>query len=148
MGMMSSHSEPTNQLTDQSNEEETQETHKPTQYASPEELKFAIQELKAEFPDPQSITTDPGALRTHGLSENSYHPAFPHSVIVCIQSSCIKSIFTFQKVRPKSTEDVVKIVNLARKHRVPIIPYSGATSLEGHFSGVSRLCSLHTVTSA
>lgn len=69
-------------------------------------------------------------------------------LLFVIQLSCIKSIFTFQKVRPKSTEDVVKIVNLARKHRVPIIPYSGATSLEGHFSGVSRLCFLHTVTSA
>ncbi|KAH9934931.1 FAD-linked oxidase-like protein [Fomitopsis serialis] len=46
-------------------------------------------------------------------------PTSPHSVAV----------------RPQSTEDVVKIVNIARKYRVPIVPYSGATSLEGHFSG-------------
>jgi FAD/FMN-containing dehydrogenase len=45
---------------------------------------------------------------------------FPHSVVVY----------------PDSTEDVVKIVNLARKYRMPIIPYSGGTSLEGHFAGV------------
>lgn len=39
-------------------------------------------------------------------------------------------------VYPDSTEDVVKIVNVARKHRMPIIPYSGGTSVEGHFAGV------------
>ena len=70
------------QLTDQPREK----SYGPTQYASPEELKVAIQELKAEFPDPQSITMDPGALRTHGFSENSYHPASPHSIIVGFQS--------------------------------------------------------------
>ena len=39
------------------------------------------------------------------------------------------------QVRPRSTEDVVTIVNIARTHRIPIVPYSGATSLEGHFAG-------------
>ncbi len=39
-------------------------------------------------------------------------------------------------VYPNSTEDVVKIVNVARKYRMPIVPYSGGTSLEGHFAGV------------
>jgi len=39
-------------------------------------------------------------------------------------------------VYPDSTQDVVKIVNVARKYRMPIIPYSGGTSLEGHFAGV------------
>jgi D-lactate dehydrogenase (cytochrome) len=39
-------------------------------------------------------------------------------------------------VYPDATEDVVKIVNVARKYRMPIIPYSGGTSLEGHFAGV------------
>ncbi|KAF5357816.1 hypothetical protein D9756_001674 [Leucocoprinus leucothites] len=90
-----------------------------TRYASPGELKAAIQELKVAFPSPQSVTTDLDALKTYGSSENSYHPASPHAVIV----------------RPMSTEDVVKIINVARKYRVPITAYSGATSLEGHFSG-------------
>jgi D-lactate dehydrogenase (cytochrome) len=39
-------------------------------------------------------------------------------------------------VYPDSTEDVVKIVNVAKKYHMPIIPYSGGTSLEGHFAGV------------
>ena len=50
----------------------------------------------------------------------SFWEGFPHSVVVY----------------PKSTEDVVKIVDVARKYRMPVIPYSGGTSLEGHFAGV------------
>lgn len=30
----------------------------------------------------------------------------------------------------------MKIINVARKYRMPVIPYSGGTSLEGHFAGV------------
>ena len=40
-------------------------------------------------------------------------------------------------VYPNSTEDVVKIVNISRKYRMPIVPYSGATSLEGQYRAVS-----------
>ena len=43
-------------------------------------------------------------------------------------------------VYPKSTADVVKIVKTAVKYRMPVIPYSGATSLEGHFRAVSSSC--------
>ncbi|KAJ6606428.1 FAD-linked oxidase-like protein [Mycena vulgaris] len=91
----------------------------PPQYASPQELKLAIEKLRAAFPEKGSVDTNLDTLKTTGSSENSYHPASPHSVVV----------------RPKSTEDVVKVVNIARKFKVPITAYSGATSLEGHFSG-------------
>ena len=43
------------------------------------------------------------------------------------------------QVRPAKTADVVSIINIARKYKIPVVPYSGATSLEGHFSGVSYL---------
>ncbi|KAF9001885.1 D-lactate dehydrogenase cytochrome oxidoreductase [Cyathus striatus] len=90
-------------------------------YASPKDVNLAINQLRVAFPDPSVVSTDPDALRIYGSSEHSYHPTSPHAVIV----------------RPKSTEDVVKIVTIAQKYRVPIIAYSGATSLEGHFSGYS-----------
>ncbi|KAH8833953.1 FAD-linked oxidase-like protein [Flagelloscypha sp. PMI_526] len=79
----------------------------------------AIVQLKVAFPQPGQVDTDDESLQLYGSSDNWYLPASPHSVIV----------------RPNSTEDVVKIVNIARKFNVPMIPYSGATSLEGHFSG-------------
>jgi FAD binding domain len=49
-----------------------------------------------------------------------------------LRSGCPHSVVVY----PNSTEDVVKIVKIARKYRMPVIPYSGGTSIEGHFSGV------------
>ena len=43
-------------------------------------------------------------------------------------------------VYPNSTEDVVKVMKIATKYRMPIVPYAGGTSLEGHFLGVSISC--------
>lgn len=40
-------------------------------------------------------------------------------------------------VYPSSTEDVVKIVKIATKYRMPVTPFSGGTSLEGNYRGVS-----------
>ena len=39
-------------------------------------------------------------------------------------------------VYPENTNDVVKIVKIANKYRMPIVPYAGATSLEGQYRGV------------
>ena len=93
-----------------------------TNYASPEELKSAIQELQNTFIEDHVVETNLDVLQQYGSSDNSYHPSAPHSVAI----------------RVRSTEDVVKVVNISRKYRVPITAYSGATSLEGHYSGVSR----------
>ena len=90
-------------------------------YASPSEAQKAIEELKGIFPDKGRVKTDQETLETYGYSPNSYHHAAPHSVVV----------------RVFSTEDVVKVVKVARKWRMPITAYSGGTSLEGHFGGVS-----------
>ena len=51
---------------------------------------------------------------------NDYHPGSPHTVVVY----------------PQSTEDVVTIVNISRKYKMPLVPYSGGTSLEGNLSAV------------
>ncbi|KAL1950849.1 hypothetical protein VTO73DRAFT_5973 [Trametes versicolor] len=87
------------------------------QYGSPEDFKKAIAELRGVFADADAVTTDVEDLEEHGFSENDYHPSSHPSVVVW----------------PASTEDVVKVVKIAVKYRMPVIPYSGATSLEGHF---------------
>jgi hypothetical protein len=92
-------------------------------YASPAEVQAAIVKLCQAFPLPDSVELDSENLKAYGSSENSYHPTSPHSVIV----------------RPKSTEDVVRVVQISREFKLPIVPYSGATSLEGHFAGVISL---------
>ncbi|KAK0190619.1 FAD-linked oxidase-like protein [Armillaria mellea] len=77
-------------------------------------------ELQRTFSDRDgAVSTDPQDLHIHGHSEYDYHPDSLHSVVVY----------------PDSTDDVVKIVKVATKYRMPITPYSGATNLEGHTRG-------------
>jgi len=90
------------------------------EYASPSEAQKAIEELKGIFQDKGRVVIDQETLETYGYSPNSYHHAAPHSVVV----------------RVFSTEDVVNVVKVARKWRMPVTAYSGGTSLEGHFGGV------------
>jgi D-lactate dehydrogenase (cytochrome) len=65
------------------------------------------------------VSTNAGILERHGRDE-SYHPAHAPDVVVFAQT----------------TEDVVAIVALARKHDAPIIPFGVGTSLEGHVAAL------------
>lgn len=102
-----------------------QKNYEKPKYGGPKEVAAAKEELRALFPTKEgtqdAISDDPNILETYGFSHNSYHPAHLHSMVVHVQS----------------TEDVVNVVNVARKYRIPVTAYSGGTSLEGNFSGVS-----------
>ncbi|KAF8642654.1 hypothetical protein AX16_009454 [Volvariella volvacea WC 439] len=86
------------------------------QFGTADDFKKAIEELRATLPG-DSVTTDQIELEDHGLGK-----AFLH------HEASLPSVVVY----PQSTEDVVKVVKLATKYRMPVIPYSGATSLEGH----------------
>jgi len=90
-------------------------------YGTAQDFQKAIAELHAAFPGEDTVSTDPDVLHQHGFSENDYHPGSSPMVVVF----------------PNSTEDVVKVVNISRKYKMPIVPYSGATSLEGHYRAPS-----------
>lgn len=87
-------------------------------YATKAEIQQAVKELEGLFPA-GGVSTNADVLKHHGFSENSYHPSAPHSVVVFAHS----------------TEDVVKVVKVANKYRIPVTAFSGGTSLEGHFGG-------------
>uniref|UniRef100_A0A0W0FSE9 D-lactate dehydrogenase (cytochrome) n=1 Tax=Moniliophthora roreri TaxID=221103 RepID=A0A0W0FSE9_MONRR len=105
-------------LTHESTAKSTHSSSRPVKYGSHADLQHAIQELKTQLGE-DVVSTDPETLRVHGYSALRYPATVPHSVVVY----------------PKSTEDVVKIVKVANKYRMPLIAYSGGTSLEGHFRG-------------
>ncbi|KAJ7240137.1 FAD-linked oxidase-like protein [Mycena haematopus] len=89
-------------------------------YGTAKEFSQAIEDLRTIFSTRLGvISTDPDDLKVHGLSTNTYHTGVDHSVVVY----------------PESTEDVVKIVEIANRYKMPVTPYSGATSLEGQFIG-------------
>ncbi|KAF9033575.1 FAD-linked oxidase-like protein [Panaeolus papilionaceus] len=88
----------------------------PPSYGSYGDFQRAMTELQSIFAE-DSISTDPEELHFHGFSAHDYHPRIPPSVVVY----------------PACTADVVKIVKIATKYRMPVIAFSGGTSLEGHF---------------
>ncbi|KAG1050883.1 hypothetical protein G6F43_006874 [Rhizopus delemar] len=80
-------------------------------------LKNAFQELQTVL-SAEHVTVDQAVLHDHGHSNNSYHEAGLPNIVVF----------------PSNTSQVVEIVKIADKYDLPIIPFSGGTSLEGHFA--------------
>ncbi|KAJ5755881.1 Vanillyl-alcohol oxidase C-terminal subdomain 2 [Penicillium manginii] len=97
----------------------TNEQKKPSYvYASKEDMGRAILEIRKELGE-EGITTDDDDLRQHGFSEWS-----------SINIDQLPTAVAF----PNSTEQVAKIARICSKYKVPMIPYSGGSSVEGHFS--------------
>ena len=80
----------------------------------PQELGVPVlDDLRALLGD--RITASSGIRDHHGKDESSLPCAAPQAVAF-----------------PASTEEVRDIVNICRRHKVPMIPYGAGTSLEGH----------------
>jgi D-lactate dehydrogenase (cytochrome) len=76
-----------------------------------------LAELKALLGD--RVSTSAGVREHHGKDE-SYFPYAPPDAVTFV----------------KSTEEVRDVVNICRRHRVPMIPYGVGTSLEGHILAI------------
>jgi len=93
-------------------------------YGSPADYQAAIAEIRNLWRTrgkEDRVSTDPDDLSSHGISDWSYHEAELPTVVVWVDS----------------TAEVQDIVRIANKYKVPITPFSGGTSLEGHFASVS-----------
>ncbi|KAJ5118888.1 FAD-binding type 2 [Penicillium atrosanguineum] len=91
---------------------------KKVQYGSMKDFDKAIAELRAKFGE-DTISTDEDELEQHGYSEWSSLNADRLPVAVAY---------------PTSTEQVSEIAKVCHKYRMPMIPYSGGSSLEANFS--------------
>ncbi|KAK1287928.1 hypothetical protein QJS10_CPB19g01268 [Acorus calamus] len=74
-----------------------------------------IEELKAVCET--NMTLDHEERYFHGKPQNSFHSAVNIPDVV---------------VFPRSEDEVSQIVTSCNKHKIPIVPYGGATSIEGH----------------
>jgi D-lactate dehydrogenase (cytochrome) len=81
-------------------------------------LPQAINELRTKLGD-DTISTDEDELHQHGFSEWSSLNADRLPVAIAY---------------PKTTQEVSEIAKVCNKYRMPMIPYSGGSSLEANFS--------------
>ncbi|KAI6794007.1 hypothetical protein KC361_g5867 [Hortaea werneckii] len=88
------------------------------QYADRRQLEKAIAELRGTLGE-DAISTDDEDLHMHGFSE---------------WSSINIDTLPVAVAYPKSTDEVSQIAKLCHKHKIPMIPYSGGSSLEANFS--------------
>lgn len=87
-------------------------------YGGKNAMEMAIAELREELGE-DTISTDDEDLHMHGYSEWSSINIDQLPVAVAY---------------PKSTEEVSAVARVCHKHKMPMIPYSGGSSLEANFS--------------
>ncbi|KAL4970046.1 FAD-binding oxidoreductase [Aspergillus stella-maris] len=100
-----------------STQSQTKQTGLP-RYGSVKDFQKAIAELQAKFGE-ETISTDEDDLQHHGFSEWSSLNADRLPVAIAY---------------PSTTEDVSEIARICNKYKMPMIPYSGGSSLEANFS--------------
>ena len=100
-----------------------EEQQPPPQQTLPVEFLAGLRAIVGE----DNVSEDPEERKEHSKPWSSYHtiPTVPDVV-----------------VRPCSTEEVSRVLRLCWTYRVPVVPYGGATSLEGHTLAPARGVSL------
>ncbi|KAF8471983.1 hypothetical protein BDZ91DRAFT_716954 [Kalaharituber pfeilii] len=88
------------------------------EYGSPVDMMKAVHEIQ-ELLGEDTVSTDDEVLLLHGHSSWSTSNADRLPMAVAY---------------PKSTQETAEIVKICLKYKVPIIPFSGGSSLEGNFS--------------
>lgn len=99
---------------------------RPPQYCEPKKLSRVIDQIKAVVGNnPENFTQSKAELDSHSDTFFSTHHASPEERPAIV-------------IFPKSTEEVSQIVSICHDNRVPVVPFSGGTSLEGHFLPTRR----------
>lgn len=91
----------------------------PPVYCTESELQQAIAELKEQI-GAQKVDNTSVTIESHATSLFTTHQPQAHERPVYV-------------LFPELTDDVVAIMKVMNKYSVPVVPYSGGTSLEGHF---------------
>ncbi|KAL5358135.1 hypothetical protein BJX96DRAFT_36429 [Aspergillus floccosus] len=95
-----------------------EEDLKTPQYGTMQDFEKAIAELRAKLGD-DAVNTEEDDLHRHGFSEWSSLNADRLPVAIAY---------------PSSTADVVEIAKICHKYKMPMVPFSGGSSLEANFS--------------
>ena len=88
------------------------------QYGSAKDFQNAIAEIQSKLGE-EAIVTDEDDIQEHAYSE---------------WSSINSPVRPVAIAYPQSTEEVSEIARICSRYRMPMVPYSGGSSLEGNFS--------------
>ncbi|OCK87904.1 uncharacterized protein K441DRAFT_670048 [Cenococcum geophilum 1.58] len=95
-------------------------THAPEHNTAPTNLQAAWTDFR-DIVGAENISTEQSELESHSGSSWSSHPSSPGDV-------------PFAVLKPASTGEVSRIMKICHERRIPVTPYSGGTSIEGHFA--------------
>lgn len=91
----------------------------PPQYCSPSELEKAVDELRKILGE-ENVTNSAVVLQHHTQNDYTTHPPPPDAIPKYV-------------IYPHTTEEVSQVMKVLFKYNVPVVPFAGGTSLEGHF---------------
>lgn len=91
----------------------------PPNYCTDREFNTAIEELTILLGENRVLNT-PVEIEYHTKNEFTTHPPLAHERPRYV-------------IYPSSTQEVSEVMKIIYKYNVPVVPYSGGTSLEGHF---------------
>ncbi|AGO14118.1 AaceriAER321Wp [[Ashbya] aceris (nom. inval.)] len=94
-------------------------TLEPPVYGGEKELKLAVLEIQMAI-GKENVTAQEAELKHH--TDNQLNYTRPN-----------KDYKPRYVIYPRSTKDVSAIMRIAHKYSIPVVPYSGGTSLEGHW---------------
>lgn len=97
---------------------------KPLKFATTDRVNQALGLIQHIIGESQ-ITVSANELKSHSNDASNFIPTK-------------KDELPYAVVYPKSIEDVSKIVKICHDYSIPVIPYSGGTSIEGHFIPTRR----------
>lgn len=93
------------------------------QYCNDEDFKQAIEEIKQVFNEPDLTLLVDNTQATLDNHSDTYFNS--HHATVDQRPKYV--------VFPRSTEEVSQIMKICHKYKIPVVPTSGRSSLEGHF---------------
>ncbi|KAK0631635.1 hypothetical protein B0T14DRAFT_419809 [Immersiella caudata] len=99
----------------------------PLNATQPPNHKTGKAELEAAWVDfadvvgQENVSTVPELIQQHAISDWSSHQSDPEHKPFCV-------------VYPATTEEVSAIMKICHTRRIPVVGYSGGTSLEGHYT--------------
>ncbi|THH04151.1 hypothetical protein EW146_g10248, partial [Bondarzewia mesenterica] len=100
-----------------------------SQYGSEADFARALDALRAALPEEGLVSTDEGERLAYATVAQ----------LLILEFCCDEVIPHRAIVHVRSTDDVVTVVNISRQFRIPLVPYTGGTSLERGIEGSWKL---------